>query len=312
MSLTYKACNDELNGVLDDCLHQSPESVVRVPWSKDSGLNREGRFAAIAAIRSGALGLAKNSAGKYKLYYGPAMAGNWFAEVWGTWKSAFVASGLLMYAWLLVMAVRGNAGVDISSGSAAWGLVLVGIVGLLAFGVRGVMSQKHAYVSLASARGFINAAAPINTAMAIASLGAVIGGVRLVGSEHVAEVSLIQAAYDVAKHFGGLLWSATDLRFFGGVGACLVAWIIFAVLVAFAGGVFSSLGFNYLSVKAVTDKVSSTIGLNGGVGAQLYYGSQFEQSNSKVMMQTALVILVYVGFLASMFVDLVSGFGLIN
>lgn len=314
MGLSYKACNNELDAVLENCLTQNPDRVVSVPWSSDSGLNREGRFAAIAAISSGAMGLAKNSTGKYKLYYGPSLAGNWFAEVWGTWKAATIAGVFSMCVWMLWQAVKHSPGMSLPSGSAAWGLVFAGVAGLGVFGVRALMSPRHAFVSLASARSFVGAAAPINTAMAVLSLGALVGGFRLVGSSYVSHVSWFSAVADLASYLFSMLGHSIGedgaFRSLFGITAVCIVWGV--VIGGIAGGVFSSIGFSYISAKAVTENVFNVLGYTSGIPMSMYQGSYFERANNTVLPQTGLIILVYMALLASLLVGSYGGFGVIK
>lgn len=97
--MSYKACNEVLQKLYADCCSAPAEQAVRAPWGVN--LNGTGRFAAVAAIENGLLGVARNSTGKYKTYYRSNFAGNWFFEMWGVWRSSFVLA-LFFFAVALV------------------------------------------------------------------------------------------------------------------------------------------------------------------------------------------------------------------
>ncbi|MBA1250192.1 MULTISPECIES: hypothetical protein [Pseudomonas] len=95
LSNAYRPCNELADKVLRDCLTLPADSGVPLPWARGNRLNLTGRLNAIAAISSRNFGVARRGNGgraQYKCYYRRELAGVWFAEIWGTWKTAFIAA----------------------------------------------------------------------------------------------------------------------------------------------------------------------------------------------------------------------------
>ncbi|ENM3072821.1 hypothetical protein ACR3H8_20430 [Pseudomonas aeruginosa] len=160
--MTYKKCNEVLEGVFKDSLNAAPESHVVVPWGVS--LNGVGRFAAVAAIGAGMVGVAKNQSGKYKLYYGAKGAGNWLFEIWPLWKSASVFS-LYAAVWNVVR-LSGIQGMQVG------GMVIMALLGLALFGGRAVNFRKHYPAAvIAGSRGYASGLVPslLGVAMAVGS-----------------------------------------------------------------------------------------------------------------------------------------------
>lgn len=97
----YKPCNELADKVLNECLHGKASQSVPLPWARGRALTNTGKLNAIAAIAGNVFGVAKKGEGaraKYKCYYRRDMTGNWFAEIWGLWKTAFIAAPMFYIA----------------------------------------------------------------------------------------------------------------------------------------------------------------------------------------------------------------------
>lgn len=112
----YRPRNDMIDGVYKDCIELPENKVVRMPWvntgaEKSKLMGRSDRLYAYLAISKGWFGLAEKVTGKggrgekrrYRYYYRRSLTGNWFAEIWSIWKSAFWATvlGVPFFNWML-------------------------------------------------------------------------------------------------------------------------------------------------------------------------------------------------------------------
>ncbi|CAM5368613.1 hypothetical protein SSTU70S_05721 [Stutzerimonas stutzeri] len=80
--LGYKACNDQADAVLKECLERPAGVVVAAPWiGGGQGLEVNGRINAVAAIGSNCFGVARNDRGAYRFYYRRSMTGCGFRSI---------------------------------------------------------------------------------------------------------------------------------------------------------------------------------------------------------------------------------------
>ena len=112
----YKPRNDLVDGVYKACFELPEDKGVRLPWV-DTGekmskvLGSSERLYAYIAVANGWFGLAEKVTGEggfsekrsYRYYYRRSLTGNWFAEIWSIWKSAFWATvlGVPYFNWML-------------------------------------------------------------------------------------------------------------------------------------------------------------------------------------------------------------------
>lgn len=142
----YKACNEVLQKLYADCCTAPADQSVRAPWGVS--LNGTGRFAAVAAIRNRFVGVARNSAGKYKLYHREAMSGNWLFEIWPLWKSSIL---LAVFATLFSRVDMLDRGFEQVAA-----LAVLGVVGVILFGCRAIcFSGSYVAGSIAGGRSYV-------------------------------------------------------------------------------------------------------------------------------------------------------------
>lgn len=226
--MSYKKCNEVLEGVFRESLSASPEAHVQAPWGV--ALNGVGRFAAVAAIGHGLIGVARNSKGKFKLYYGAKHAGNWLYEVWPLWKSALVFS-LYAAVWFRLL----NSGVHAVSLA---GMVIMSVLGLIIFGGRALSCTRHYPVaSIAGVHGYISGLVPSLLGLAMA-----------VGSA--------LAAYALTK---GMKTSGTAEGFYylGVIGNLkeIGRYFVLALPMVLLVSVIAQTTFNLFSIEAMVDAV---------------------------------------------------------
>ncbi|WP_219096304.1 hypothetical protein [Pseudomonas sp. UMAB-40] len=135
-SSRYLPCNDLVDAAAGQVL-ANPYGSVSVPWIA-GGLGAEAKTLMLLAQRYGAMGVAAKGQGagrKFKFYYSRATTGSWFTEVWPMWK---------VVVWFVVMAFFAFGFHSVKSGV---GCLLVGVVGLLAFGPRAVAAMRNSVVA---------------------------------------------------------------------------------------------------------------------------------------------------------------------
>lgn len=132
----FKPRNDLVDEVYGQCVNLPANEGVRLPWvntdqKQTRVLMASDRLYAYVAMANGWFGLAEKVTGKganqkrtYRYYYRRSMAGNWFAEVWSVWRSAFWATILAVpfVGWML--------NPHRMEGSSEYGLILL-VAGLL-------------------------------------------------------------------------------------------------------------------------------------------------------------------------------------
>lgn len=150
MGIFYKACNRELDETAELCRTAPAGQVVRVPWLKDMALTNDGRLGVLAAQGS-AIGLAK-CGDSYKFYVSRRFAGWWGFGAWGAMFSAFVASNLGGIGLVSIEAAlrRGPLFNELAAGRGLWWAMIVGVLGVLIFGMRGLGIFKYPKISLMS------------------------------------------------------------------------------------------------------------------------------------------------------------------
>ncbi|MCF6783406.1 hypothetical protein [Stutzerimonas stutzeri] len=112
----YKPRNDLVDGVYNECIELPVDKAVRLPWVNSGEkttkvLGASERLYAYVAVANGWFGLAErvtdkgsfNEKRSYRYYYRRSLTGNWFAEIWSIWKSAFWATvlGVPFFNWML-------------------------------------------------------------------------------------------------------------------------------------------------------------------------------------------------------------------
>ncbi|HHM5822266.1 TPA: hypothetical protein ACRL4E_001926 [Pseudomonas aeruginosa] len=196
--MSYKSCNEVLEGVLKESLNAAPDAHVAAPWKVS--LNGVGRFAAVAAIGEGMIGVAKNQSGKYKHYYGAKHAGNWLFEIWPLWKSATVFS-LYAGVWFFLLQT-GVIALQVP------GMVVMAVLGVVLFGGRAISCRRHyPAAAIAGVNGYATGMVPslIGLAMAVGSglaAYAFAGGLKMGGTlEGLYYAGFTGSLMDVVRYF---------------------------------------------------------------------------------------------------------------
>ncbi|MEQ0863719.1 hypothetical protein [Pseudomonas aeruginosa] len=196
--MTYKKCNEVLEGVFKDSLNAAPESHVVAPWGVS--LNGVGRFAAVAAIGAGMVGVAKNQSGKYKLYYGAKRAGNWLFEIWPLWKSAPMF-GLYAAVWYFLLQT-GVPAIQVP------GMLVMAVLGVVLFGGRAISCRKHyPAAAIVGATGYATGLVPSLMGLAMAAGSglaayAFIDGMKMGGTiEGLRYAGVSGSVMEVVKYF---------------------------------------------------------------------------------------------------------------
>lgn len=281
--LGYKACNDQADAVLKECLERPAGVVVAAPWiGGGQGLEVNGRINAVAAIGSNCFGVARNDRGAYRFYYRRSMTGNWFAEVWTLWKSAIVAAPLL---FLMTTELVGDPvgrllyPSDPAVPALSFGCMLLGLVTALAFLPRGLLSVGCQYqVATTTGRGFSEPAGLLN--LAVGMTGANLFVMALFQEWDVAGF--------VALTAGSVGWMAREWF------ALSIGLAVLAGGLALTAAAFWYISFQYLAARATSSLVFQQLPYRSPALPELYKQSFHCYADNFRASQIALASLIYV------------------
>ena len=287
----YQSCNQEMAGVLQDCLERPASDLVSAPWlPRGTGLNAAGRLSALAAIGSGSFGLAKNASAsgeRYKFYYRSALTGNWFAEVWPAWKSALVATPIIaLAAELMGLPLRALLHNQSSDSASNLGCFLLGLIATLVFLPRGLLSVGVQFqVAQTMGRKSVEPAGLIN--LAVGLLGANLVFLGLLG-----DWSLIRLAGQIGDGLQQFLLGSESF-------ASNVLWLMvtlgtWSAAIMAAAAAFWFVAFQHHGARRAGEIAMTELGLQPTAMQELYNGSFQQQAARTQAPQVALGGLVYV------------------
>jgi hypothetical protein len=256
MGIFYKACNHELDEAAELCRTAPAGQLVQVPWLKGMALTDDGRLAVLASYRSG-VGLAKRG-DNYKFYVSRRFAGCWGFEAWGAIFSASLASYLLTIGLFSMEEAlrRGPLFNELAAGRGLWGGMIVGVLGILLFGMRGLGIFKYPKISLMSGGRIGMHAACINFTALVLSIALIKHAWPQVQAHGFYGVSLMDAlSYGVPR----ITYHAFDAAFkeplwviLAVVPAALAANVLFAAGLAW---VLNQVCFIHISYGAISDQI---------------------------------------------------------
>ncbi|ALN21965.1 MULTISPECIES: hypothetical protein [Ectopseudomonas] len=111
--MTYKADNGIFDSAIADVRAASANTPVNIPWAKGLAWNAVGKVDAMIVHAGNALGVARNTSGDIKLYYGREHAGMPLFAIWGAWRSVFVAAALIYLIYFGYVAGKTNGTANI-------------------------------------------------------------------------------------------------------------------------------------------------------------------------------------------------------
>lgn len=266
----YKPANDVADSVASRCMTEDVNYLVSAPWIVRGGLDRSGRFAAIAAINTKAFGLARKGS-HFKFYYGRKFAGNWFAEVWSVWKSAAIASPLVVAEMSVASSRLPSAGVA---------QLIAGVLLTLMFLPRGLLAVGKQY-SVAGTIGNVSygPSGVLNLATGFYGLNAVI--------------SSLSKGWEAQAFLGDLVAGKAYLA-----GNSMYFYLmnelpgIFAVMVA-AAFAFWLVAFKFVGARACAETVFNGLKYRANKVYDIYSGSFQEAATEHKAPQIAFGFLVY-------------------
>lgn len=166
--MTYENVSHELDKVAANIQVAGAEGQVVVPWAPSLAWTADGKIDTLVVHANNLLGLAKNESGKYKLYYGRKNVGKRRYEVWGAFKSTFVAGIIGAY-----LALWFEAGKKVGVYN-LYGLLLA-LLGVYLFSGKAVYafraSQIYKAIAAPGYTGALAVAAVVTLGFASAALG---------------------------------------------------------------------------------------------------------------------------------------------
>jgi hypothetical protein len=266
----FKPANDVADAALKGFMNEGADRVIAAPWLGRGGLDRTGRFSAIAAILGRGVGVARRGSA-FKFYYSRGLTGRWFAEVWSVWVSAAVAAPLIV------------AEMSVAPGRMpAMGVAqfLVGAVLTTIFLPRGLLSIGRQFaVASVIGKWSYGPSGLLNIAVGFYGLNAMV-------ASFYKSWDFLGFWVEVIK--GNVFFVRNSLYFYlvnemGG---------IFLMMVGLASA-FWAVAFKYVGARACAQKVFVGMKANTSLVYDLYNGSAQEYATEKKAPQIALGFLAY-------------------
>lgn len=273
--MTFKPCNEVANKAFEVCMTAPADKGVIVPWLEGKQLNALGRLSLISAVTSGALGIANNSRGEYRIYYGAQHAGNWFFEVLALWKAALLAAPMIVgmcYGYLYGTQGAGEA----------WLGFISGLLAILAFGGRAYYQGAHESLGQVH-QGFAGPTGVLAVLMTAAGIGAAIAGFKGIQIDH-------GSAPTFFSMFHSRKWGDSSIEAIAGIlsANATVAFGMIAAASTFIWAIFASYQGNKFAVERVFENGHAT-----PVTQALYHTGVAQIINQSPQLGRGLAMFIY-------------------